>query len=198
MKRSIFGKLLALSCGLGLAFLLLGADLCLHLAGSSLAASERRVFASIGSRVQEVARLTTLGLLEPSDAGLRSSERQIPGAVERAARAAASAPGPVPGPDGAVLLLGAAPVGAGGAGRAAREPAGCTGASPPRCSGRCWSGSGSWSCACSATRAPGRSTWTGSACWSPSVLWRSGPAAWPLSCCWPSSSFRIWRATGSC
>ncbi len=69
MKRSIFGKLLALSCGLGLAFLLLGADLSLHLVGSSLAASERRLFASIGSRVQEVARLTTLGLLEPSDQG---------------------------------------------------------------------------------------------------------------------------------
>jgi len=69
MKRSIFGKLLALFCVLGLAFLLLAADLSLHLIGGSLSASERRTFASIGSRIREVAHLATLDLLEPSDQG---------------------------------------------------------------------------------------------------------------------------------
>jgi len=68
MKRSIFTKLLLLFCGLGLAFLLLGADLCLHLAGSDLAGSDRRAFDAMQEKARDVAHLTALGLLEPSGA----------------------------------------------------------------------------------------------------------------------------------
>jgi len=66
MKRTIFNRLLALFGCLGLAFVLLAADLCLHLAGSALAASERRSFASLRFQAREVGHLATLGLLEPS------------------------------------------------------------------------------------------------------------------------------------
>jgi methyl-accepting chemotaxis protein len=66
MKGSIFAKLLVLFCGLGLAFLLLGADLSLHLVGNSLANTERRFSASLQAQAREIAYLTSLDLLEPS------------------------------------------------------------------------------------------------------------------------------------
>jgi methyl-accepting chemotaxis protein len=66
MKQSIFAKLLLLFCGLGLAFLLLGADLCLHLAASAMASSDRRAFNAMEEKALEVAHLTAQGLLEPS------------------------------------------------------------------------------------------------------------------------------------
>ncbi len=72
MKRSIFGKLLVLFCGLSLAFLLLGAVLCLHLAGASLNVFERRNIASLQSQGREVVHLAALELLEPS--GQRSEK----------------------------------------------------------------------------------------------------------------------------
>ncbi len=78
--KSVFGKMLVLFLGLGLAFLLLGADLCLHLAGSFLAGAERRTFASLDSSVREVAHLTSLCLLEPSSqryAQLAGSYREL-------------------------------------------------------------------------------------------------------------------------
>jgi methyl-accepting chemotaxis protein len=66
MKRSIFGKLLVLFCGLSLAFLLLGAVLCLNLAGGTLAASDRRLLTDLDSKAREVAHLSALDLLQPS------------------------------------------------------------------------------------------------------------------------------------
>jgi hypothetical protein len=67
MKRSIFQAAAAVLRP-GLAFLLLGADLCLHLAGSDLAGSDRRAFDAMQEKARDVAHLTALGLLEPSGA----------------------------------------------------------------------------------------------------------------------------------
>ena len=123
MKRSIFTRLLALSCSLGLAFLLLGADLSLHLAGASLNASERRVFATLQSQAQEVAHLTALGLLEPSGAGsvqLAGRYRELLNTL----RALPPLPqDPVQRRGGGVLLRGPAPVGPGRPGGAPGERA---------------------------------------------------------------------------
>ncbi len=66
MKRSVFGKLLVLFCGLSLAFLLVGAVLCLNLVGTSLAAADRWLLAGLGAQAREVAYLASLDLLEPS------------------------------------------------------------------------------------------------------------------------------------
>jgi methyl-accepting chemotaxis protein len=66
MKRSIFGRLLMLFCGLSLAFLLLGAVLCLNLTGSTLAASDRRLLNGLDAKTREVAHLAALSLLQPS------------------------------------------------------------------------------------------------------------------------------------
>jgi len=66
MRRSIFARLLLLFGGLSMAFLLLGADLCLHLAGATLAAQDRLGLRSVSGRAAEVERLVTLAVLEPT------------------------------------------------------------------------------------------------------------------------------------
>ena len=69
MRRTIFGRLLAVFGVLGLAFVLLGADLCLHLAGSAMASSERKTITRLQALSRDIGYLAFRQLITPSPQG---------------------------------------------------------------------------------------------------------------------------------
>jgi methyl-accepting chemotaxis protein len=69
MRASIFNRLLVVLGVFTLAFVLLSADLCLHLAGSSLAASERATFTTLEVLCRDIGYLASRELTGPSAQG---------------------------------------------------------------------------------------------------------------------------------